>query len=175
MDANILGIAFLIGLGTYFGYNQPIAKIDPIFNIQEGKPKVIQSIRGDASMRTELLRRQTIQRVGRVKPQYIKENFTQSGSTTGYLETFMITGIGELPASVPCISDIIYDGGSYSDNFCPIPGSDYLDAGNQNTRVCESCPKDIIYDGGGQSANYCPIHGDGSLDGGNQNTKACGV
>jgi hypothetical protein len=132
MDANILGIAFLVGLVTYFGYNQPIAKINPIFNIQEGRTKFIQSIRGDASMRTELLRRQTIQQVGRIKPQYIKENFTQSGSTTGYLETFMITGIGELP----CVKDTIYDGGSYSDNFCPIPGVETLDAGNENTRVC---------------------------------------
>lgn len=172
MIADILGVLFLAGIGSYF-LSGKSPELKPAFNIQEGKSRSLQA-KGDASLHTELLRRRTIQRVGRLDYSKIKESRTQFGSTTGAIETFMITGIGNLPKQ-GCVSDIIYDGGGQSGEYCPVPGSGTFDAGNQNTRVCESCPPDIIYDAGNQSANFCQIHGSGTLDAGDQNTKSRGV
>ena len=55
-----------------------------------GKSKQIVSKTGDASMRTEFRRRQTIQTVGRADPFSIKETVYQKGSTTGAIETFLL-------------------------------------------------------------------------------------
>ena len=99
MDFNIVGISLLTLLGFYIsykGYNTytEITKkpISP-WNNQEGRTRDLQSLRGDASQYIELRRRQTIQQAGRLQPYKIKETKTQLGSTTGALETFMISGI----------------------------------------------------------------------------------
>lgn len=132
MIADILGVLFLAGIGSYFFSAKKPLEFKPIFNIQEGKTRSLQA-KGDASLHTELLRRRTIQRVGRLDYSKIKESRTQIGSTTGAIETFMITGICELPSCI-CPPDIILDGGGAVSNYCPVDGT--FDAGNQNTKVC---------------------------------------
>jgi hypothetical protein len=103
----------------------------------------------------------------------IRETKTQLGSTTGALETFMLSAI--CPKLIYCVkNDIVYDGGNDEDEFCPIPGSDTKDGGNELTDVC--CPqKDVIYDGGNEQNEFCPIPGSDIKDGGNELTKVCGI
>ena len=136
----MLGMSFLGILSLYvgfFGYQkQQELNYKPIspWHHQEGRTRDLQSLKGDASQYIELRRRQTIQRVGRLNTSNIKESKMQLGSTTGALETFMITGICEqLPC---CIIDIVYDGGNVEDEYCPISGTDTKDAGNHLTKVC---------------------------------------
>jgi hypothetical protein len=137
MDLNTLGILALGALGFYIGntiVNTP-SKIEPItpWNEQVGKTRSLQA-KGDASLATEMLRRRTIQALGRINPNKIKESRTLIGSTTGALETFMISGI--CPLLGP---NIRFDGGSAGDEFCPLDddgnGPSY-DAGGASTEVC---------------------------------------
>ena len=140
MDFNILGISFLGILGLYVGYTgyqkQKEINYKPVspWYQQEGRTRDLQSMQGDASQYIEKRRRQTIQQAGRLQPYKIKETKTQLGSTTGALETFMISGI--CPKLICCPADIIYDGGNAQDEFCPISGTDTKDAGNEKTKVC---------------------------------------
>ena len=136
MILNIVGI-LVLGTLAYYAVNRNQSSVQNIpFNTDVSKSRSLVNKNSDSSMYTELLRRRSIQRVGRVKPQLIRESKTQFGSMTGYLETFIITGIGNLGTPQNCPKDIIYDGGNQFDNFCPIPGTGILDAGNNNTRVC---------------------------------------
>jgi hypothetical protein len=96
MDATTLGISFLGVLalyGSYLNYSVVSEKPPPIFPFGEetGKTKHIQSRSSDASMATELRRRQAIQEVGSLSKNKIKETRTMLGSTTGAIETFMIS------------------------------------------------------------------------------------
>jgi len=140
MDFNMLGMSFLGILSLYMGFfgyqKQQELNYKPIspWHQQEGRTRDLQSMHGDASQYIELRRRQAIQRVGRLNPSNIKESKMQLGSTTGALETFMISGICE---ALPCCpKDIIYDGGNEQDEYCPIGGTDTKDAGNPKTKVC---------------------------------------
>jgi hypothetical protein len=179
MDFNIVGISLLSLLGFYIsykGYNtytEIIKKPISPWNNQEGRTRELQSLKGDASQYIELRRRQTIQQSGRLMPSKIRETKTQLGSTTGALETFMLSAI--CPKLVYCAkNDIVYDGGNDEDEFCPIPGSDTKDGGNELTNVC--CPqKDLIYDGGNEQNEFCPIPGSHTKDGGNELTNVCGI
>lgn len=141
MDFNLLGISLLSLLGFYISYKSyntyteiTTKPISP-WNNQEGRTRDLQSLKGDASQYIELRRRQTIQQSGRLQPLKIRETRTQIGSTTGALETFMLTAVCP---KLPCCpqKDIIYDGGNQNDEFCPIPGSDTKDGGNELTKVC---------------------------------------
>jgi hypothetical protein len=99
-----------------------------------GKSKQIQSKTGDASMAIEQRRRRTIQSSGKADPSKLKEATYQKGSTTGAMETYMLSSI--CPRPVPY--DILYDGGDEGDEFCPYEGdgSTRLDAGNDTTKAC---------------------------------------
>jgi hypothetical protein len=190
MDANFLGLSFLGILTIYVGYvgfTKPETTIQPItpWGEETGKTHNIQSKNHDASMMTERRRRQAIQQVGRLSKYKLKESRTQFGSTTGAIETFMLSSIcPALPCAPECPSDIIYDGGNQANEFCPLlyydENATALDAGNPNTNACGPpvCPSDVIYDGGNQANEFCPIlndEGNGpALDAGNQNTKTCG-
>ena len=146
MYGNIVGVG-LVGLFlSYLAYNSwksessLIPERSGLLVAQDtGKTKHIQSKNGDASMQTELYRRRAIQQSGRLQTSKIKETRTLWGSTTGALETFMITGI--CPA-LPCCppSGILFDGGDENAEYCPVLDDTgtgaTLDAGNQNTRVC---------------------------------------
>ena len=105
MDLNTLGIIALGALTYYIGYtswNTPKPDINPVipWGEQAGKTRSLQS-KGDISLYIEKLRRRTIQSSGRIDKQKIKESRTLIGSTTGALETFMISGIcPPLPAYI---------------------------------------------------------------------------
>jgi len=138
MDLNTLGILAL-GALAYYGFTtiQAIPKEQPLtpWNEQVGKTRSLQA-KGDASMYIENVRRKAIKTLGRFNSSKIKETQTLIGSTTGYLETFMITGIYSTEPVEECKTDILFDGGNASDEYCPVDGSKTYDAGNQNTEVC---------------------------------------
>jgi hypothetical protein len=140
MDFNIIGLSFLGILGLFVGYTgyqkQKEISYKPIspWYQQEGRTRDLQSIQGDASQYIEKRRRQTIQQSGRLKPYKIRETKTQLGSSTGAIETFMLTAT--CPKLICCPKDIIYDGGNETNEFCPINGTYTKDAGNEKTKVC---------------------------------------
>lgn len=146
MGLNTICITLLAVLFLYTGYSSwsssslPITREIPQFlvAIDTGKTHHIQSKTGDASMATEYKRRRAIQSVGRLNKYKIKESRTSTGSTTGALETFNISGI--CPCLVYCPEyDIIMDGGNENSNFnCVYDGDGDIvyDAGNENTKVC---------------------------------------
>lgn len=185
---NVLGVLFLGGVGAYFVYYSPPSekKDEPIWNEQIGKTRSLQA-KGDASLNTELIRRRVIQSVGRLNPKKLKESKTQKGTSTGAIETFMLSAV--CPKIAACPPDIVFDGGGPTTEYCPLDNtaSDGIvyDAGNDTTTVqCSKCfevycPSDVLYEGGNHSSDFCPImDGDGNenlLDGGNQNTRVCGV
>ena len=112
-----------------------------------GKTKYIQSKTGDASMQTELRRRQAIIYGMSGQPARIKESRTSTGSTTGALEAFFLTSV--MPASAMpkpmrgqqvCYS--VFDAGGVETEYCFIIDGDdegevVYDAGNANTIVCD--------------------------------------
>jgi hypothetical protein len=88
MIANIFGVLFLVGVGSYMWRSIPVTPFVPIFNIQDGKQRSLQA-RGDAGLYIEKVRRRAIKTVGIQDPQKLRETPTQMGSITGVLETFM--------------------------------------------------------------------------------------
>jgi hypothetical protein len=88
MLANLFGILFLAGVGSYMWRSIPVTPFVPIFNIQDGKQRSLQA-KGDAGLYIEKVRRRAIKTVGLQDPQKLRENFTQTGSATGVLETFL--------------------------------------------------------------------------------------
>jgi len=140
---DVLGLSFLGILGMYIGYSGWNHKtyVEPqrpaiLWGEQVGRTRALQTMHGDASMATELIRRRTIQASGRLNKSEIRETQTLIGSTTGAIETFMISGICPNLCIPKCPVDMIFDGGNQDSNFCAIPGSAEYDAGNQNTKVC---------------------------------------
>jgi len=87
MLANLFGILFLFGVGTYMVRSIPKPFV-PIFNIQDGKQRSLQA-KGDAGLYIEKVRRRAIKTVGFQNPGKLRETPTQLGSATGILETFM--------------------------------------------------------------------------------------
>ena len=88
---DFIGILAL-GALAYYGYsisNTPTPVTPWIEDVS--KSRSLQA-KGDASMYIEKIRRQAIQSVGRLDPQKLKETRTQLGSTTGAIETYMISG-----------------------------------------------------------------------------------
>ena len=138
MDLNSLAIIALGALSAYIGYttwNMPTVTYNakPLWGEQVGRTRSLQA-KGDASMATEMIRRRTIQALGRINKYKIKESRTLFGSTTGAVETFMLSGICPLPPP-----NIRFDGGGAMDEFCALDddgnGISY-DAGGPNTEVC---------------------------------------
>uniref|UniRef100_A0A6C0EQD7 Uncharacterized protein n=1 Tax=viral metagenome TaxID=1070528 RepID=A0A6C0EQD7_9ZZZZ len=144
MDINILSIG-IFGLGiAYMVYTVPKVNIEKqpersglLVAQDTGKSKQIQSKTGDASMRIELRRRQTIQTSGKSDHEKLREATYQKGSTTGAIETYMLSSIlTYIPKCLPY--DTIYDGGDEKDEFCTYEGdgSSKLDGGNETTKAC---------------------------------------
>lgn len=88
MIADILGVLFLVGVGTYMARSVPPKQFVPMFNIQDGKQRSLQA-KGDAGLYIEKVRRKAIKTVGLQDPQKLRETTTQMGSATGVLETFL--------------------------------------------------------------------------------------
>jgi hypothetical protein len=101
-----------------------------------GKTKYNQSKTGDVSLAIEKIRRRVIQGHGRANPKKLKETHTQLGSTTGAMETYMISEICPCPPKCPINDDIIFDGGDQSAEYCEYVGDETLDAGNDTTKAC---------------------------------------
>ena len=185
MDINTI---FLIGGASFFIYliyaslkpkhTSFIPQRSGLLVAQDtGKTKVNQSKTGDASLAIERVRRQTIQSVGRVNKRGIKETRTQLGSSTGAVETFMITGIcPPLP-----FLNLRFDGGGASSEYCNIltdtgAGVSY-DAGGAECQECDGVAQ-VRFDGGTELSENCVVlEGDGGyiLDAGNQSTTVCGI
>ena len=100
-----------------------------------GKTKHNQSKTGDASLHIEKVRRRTIQGQGRTELRKLKETHTQLGSTTGAMETYMISSICPCPPLCQPF-DVLFDGGNESSEFCEYAGDGTLDAGNDTTKAC---------------------------------------
>ena len=91
----------------------------------------------DMSMAIEALRRRTIAAVHRSGYRPIKESVHTSGSTSGYLESYMLSSVCPTVAK----TDLILDGETAADELCAvydanIEGGGVYDAGNANTLVC---------------------------------------
>lgn len=86
-------------------------------------------------MATERTRRKTIFTSSRMYPEKIKESRTTTGSVTGAIETFFLTGM-----CPPVLIDLILQGDGVSDENCLIldgsSGTDVYDAGGVTTTVC---------------------------------------
>jgi hypothetical protein len=95
MDINTFFIS-LFGLFVSYSFYNSYPKNDilpqnlPVPR-QVGKSKLIQSKTGDASLRTELNRRRTIQTIGMHSAP--KETRYTTGSSTGAIETYFLTSI----------------------------------------------------------------------------------
>ena len=87
---------------------------------QFGKTMQIQSKTGDASMKTELIRRQAIYASGQSPFHITRETSLTKGTGTGALETFLITSLCPCPPKPLEPDNILYYGGDASNEFCPI-------------------------------------------------------
>lgn len=142
MDLNTISLVALSALllyGVYVQYkiipsNTPKTLITP-WGEQVGRTRSIQSKTGDASMATERLRRKTIFTSSRMYPEKIKETRTSTGSTTGALETFGITGL-----CPKVLIDLVLQGDESEQNNCIILDGDgdgtLYDGGNADTTTC---------------------------------------
>ncbi len=143
MDINIIvgvGILFTVSYIIYESLKPRPSPFAPqrtglLVAQDTGKTKHNQSKTGDASLNIELVRRRAIQSIGRVYKDKIKETRTQFGSTTGALETYMISAICPcLPVCQPY--DVILDGGNQTAEYCEYVASGYVDAGDETTKAC---------------------------------------
>lgn len=141
MDINTLLVIGFAGVFTYIIYlimipsqqNNP-QRFGLLVSQDMGKTKHNQSKSGDASLNIERIRRRVIQKVGKINKQ-LKETSTQNGSASGAIETYMISEV--CPCVKTCKSyDIILDGGNPLSEHCEYIGTEYLDAGNANTKAC---------------------------------------
>ncbi len=133
----VLGI--LLTYGVYYAWksSQPVVHktlVTP-WGEQVGRTRPIQSKTGDASMATERTRRKTIFTSNRMYPEKVRESRTATGSVTGAVETFFLSGM-----CPPVLIDLILQGDGVTDENCLIlegnsDGTVY-DAGGVNTTVC---------------------------------------
>ena len=143
MDLNTICIAFLGSMFLYAAYRHwkdiplhtPKTLITP-WGEQVGRTKYIQSKTGDASMSTERTRRKTIFTSNRMYPEKVKESRTTTGSTTGAVETFGITGL-----CPTVLIDLTLQGDESESSNCIILDGDsgegtVYDAGNARTTTC---------------------------------------
>ena len=187
MYLNLLGLGCITFFLSYLAYNfsrpvltKKVERSGLLVAQDSGKSKQIASKTGDASMRTEFRRRQTIQTVGAADRLSIKETMYQKGSTTGAIETFLLTSIS--PRPITDVVNFLYDAGGANDNYCNVlddtgVGAGY-DAGTAYTNVCAPAIFEINYDAGGSNTNYCDVLDDNgigcSYDAGSATTRVCG-
>jgi len=142
MDLNtiavgVLGILFTYGVYYAWKSSQPVVHktlVTP-WGEQVGRTRPIQSKTGDASMATERTRRKTIFTSNRMYPEKVRESRTATGSVTGAVETFFLSGM-----CPPVLLDLILQGDGVTDENCLVlegnrDGTVY-DAGGVNTTVC---------------------------------------
>ena len=142
MDLNtivvgVLGILFSYAIYHVWKETRPVVQktlVTP-WGEQVGRTRPIQSKTGDASMATERIRRKTIFTSNRLYPEKVRESRTSTGSATGAVETFFLSGM-----CPPVLLDLILQGDSVTDENCLVleGNSDGItyDAGGVNTTVC---------------------------------------
>lgn len=142
MDLNtiavgVLGILFTYGVYYAWKSSQPVVHktlVTP-WGEQIGRTRPIQSKTGDASMATERTRRKTIFTSNRMYPEKVRESRTATGSVTGAVETFFLTGM-----CPPVLLDLILQGDGVTDENCLVlegnSNGTVYDAGGVNTTVC---------------------------------------
>ena len=148
VSIGFFGLLFLYGAFQYWRLPNDVKYGPTIPQLlvpqQVGKTRHIQSKSGDASMATEKNRRRAIQGAGRLDPSKIRESRTSSGSSTGALETFMISSI--CPRLVRPVIDAIqefaayiFDGGFADDEYPLVldglDGDVEYDAGDANVNI----------------------------------------
>ena len=152
VSMGFFGLLFLYGAFQYWRVPNDVKYGPTIPQLlvpqQVGKTRHIQSKSGDASMATERNRRRAIQGAGRLDPSKIRESRTSSGSSTGALETFMLSSICP-PMVRPVVEQVveviqefaayIFDAGFAGDEYGMVldggeGGPDY-DAGNANVNI----------------------------------------
>jgi|688.fasta_scaffold00940_2 hypothetical protein len=185
MLGNILGIVFLVGSIYLITRSTPEVtqkELTP-WNHQLGTTNSLKSNGNrDASMIIQSVRRSAIAAVHRGGYRPIKETTHTTGSTSGYLEAYMITSDCPCPPK-PC-PDIL-DGQLSGSEICDIydgnlQGAVY-DGGNSRTLVCNQCdaPPDTVFDGMAGADEVCVV-ADGTVpngmpyDGGSSRTLVCG-
>ena len=139
MNIGVIILSFIVLIGGIQVWNVYSTQVKeppklPGFLVPEqvGKTKHIQSKTGDASMATEWARRRAISGIRycgntlSLTKKAIRETRVSTGSTTGYLESYMISGLcaikgisGNILASFP-----EYDGGN-ADDIGYVPDNDY--------------------------------------------------
>lgn len=140
MLGNILAVMFIAGSIAYLGTRviQPDESVKPLtpWNEQPGKTNSLKSNGNkDMSMATEALRRRAVAAVHRFGYRPIRESVHTKGSTSGYLESYMLTSI--CPPGQK--EDLILDGENADDELCLVydgSGDKAYDAGNATTKVC---------------------------------------
>lgn len=142
MVGNLLALLFLAGsIGYLVTTTQRAKPITPEeltpWNHQYGKTNSLKANGNkDMSMATEAVRRRAIGAVHRFGYRPIKETTHTTGSTSGYLESYLLTSI--CPSGQKK-QDVIYDGEMAGDELCMVydgSGDLALDAGNAGTKVC---------------------------------------
>ena len=142
MVGNLLGVLFLVGsigyLVTHMSSDpKPVTpeELTP-WNHQVGKTNSLKANGNkDMSMATEAVRRRAVAAVHRFGYRPIRESVHTTGSTSGYLESYMLTSI--CPPGQK--QDLILDGEQADDELCLIydgSGDFVLDAGTAGTKVC---------------------------------------
>ena len=185
MLGNVLGIMFLVGslyIATQLSTPEKPKEITP-WNHQLGKTNSLKANGNrDASMVIQAVRRNTIAAVHRGGYRPIKESTHTTGSTSGYLEAYMLSS--ECPCPIK-VCPAIFDGGLSGSEICKIYDGNrqgpVYDGGNSRTLVCNTCdaPPDTTFDGRTGSDEIC-IVADGTLpigttyDAGNSQTLVCG-
>jgi hypothetical protein len=141
MVGNLLALLFLAGSIGYLVATRDTPKlVSPEeltpWNHQYGKTNPLKANGNkDMSMATEAVRRRAIAAVHRFGYRPIKESVHTTGSTSGYLESYLLTSI--CPPGQK--QDLILDGEQADDELCLVydgSGDTALDAGNAGTKVC---------------------------------------
>jgi hypothetical protein len=144
MNINTISLIGFTVLFSYIVYSSLKPKVSPFVPQRSGllvaqdtgKTHYNQSKTGDVSLAIERIRRQTIQDHGRDHKYKLKETRTQKGSVTGAMETHMISRIRPYVTPACNSYDILFDGGSPTDEYCEYVSDGYLDAGDNSTKAC---------------------------------------
>ena len=152
MSMGFFGLLFLYGAYQYWRLPNDVKYGPTIPQLlvpqQVGRTRHIQSKAGDASMATEKNRRRAIQSAGRLDRYKIRESRTSSGSSTGALETFMLSSIcppevrpviQQFVEAVEEFAAYVFDAGFAADEYDMVleggDGGQVYDAGNANVNL----------------------------------------
>jgi hypothetical protein len=170
MLGNILGAMFIVGslyLATQLSPTVQTETITP-WNHQLGITNSLKSNGNrDASMAIQSVRRNAIAAIHRSGYRPIRESKYTTGSTSGYLESYLLSSECPCPiVAIPC-PDIL-DGQLSGNDICDIYDGNLqgpiYNAGNSETLVCNRCdaPEDTTFNGESATNEVCAV-ADGNM------------